>query len=129
MTSKTPEIGTPKIMILDPFFMVLSILHISANTGKTVLRKIVYHENKNVPLPCHSASRFSTFLHPFFHTYLGPLGNPRGYPWETHFRPFLDPLGKGSKYLLRGRSKEFHSLLDGFGHFWVPWKTPKKGCF
>ena len=80
----------------------------------------MYHENKNVPLPCYSALRFFTFLHPFFHRYLDPWGYPWWDPWEVHFRPFLDPLGKGSEYLLQGRSNVFHSLLERFGHFWVP---------
>lgn len=129
MTPKYMKLGPPKSSILDPFFMVFGISLILLNSVKNVLRKIVYHENKNVPLPCYSALRFFTFLHPFFNTYFGPLGVPRWVPLGGPFSPFSDPLCTGVEIPVQACSPKFHTLLERFGHFWVSCWDPKKGCF
>ena len=129
MPPKSMKLVPPKSSIWDPFFMVLVIFHILLNSVKNVLRKIVYHENKNVPLPCYSALRFFTFLHPFFDTYFGPLGVPRWGPLGGPFSPFSDPLITGVEIPVQARSPKFHTLLERFGHFWRSCRTLKKGCF
>ena len=115
-------------MILDPLFHGFVIFHIFANSVKHRVAKIVYHENKNVPFPCHCRLLFYTFLHPLFTPILTHLGYLDGYPWVVHFHLIFDPFGKGYQYLLMGRSNVFHTLLGGFGHFWVTWESPQKGC-
>ena len=52
-TSKRMQMGYLKSMILDPFFMVLVVLHILLQHGKTMFAKNVYRHFQNVPLPCH----------------------------------------------------------------------------
>ena len=52
-TSKSMQMGYLKSMILDPFFMVLVVLHILLQHGKTMFAKNVYRHFQNVPLPCH----------------------------------------------------------------------------
>ena len=61
-------------MILDPFFMVLAISHISHEHGKTMFAKNVYRHFQNVPLPCSCPLRFCTFFAPLFHQGVTPGG-------------------------------------------------------
>ena len=63
---KCMKLGSPKSSIFDPFFMVLEVLPISAQPGKTVFAKLANHQMQNVPLPCHCPSCFLHVFAPLF---------------------------------------------------------------